>query len=158
MFEFVQSLKPRVYRGKELHQGKKIWITVKTRPFGEPIILYKCMECGADLKSLMSEIETEDFCPKCEHEFIVPGSETYQRFFQIILQEKRDKEAALKQKKEVENQKLEEQRLLAKALKQQELEDKIRETIVFSPHPACQYRVFLARQQRICTRRRRYRQ
>ena len=121
MFDFFRKHKPRVYRGKEKHQGKKIWITVKTRPFMEPLILYRCMNCDADLKSKFSEIETNDFCPICEHEFTVPGAEVYYEFHQILMKEKSDQAAAKKQAEDEKNRLAEEQKQKAEALKQQEL-------------------------------------
>jgi hypothetical protein len=124
MFEFMQRFKTRTFRGKEIYEGEKIKVRVQSRPFGEPIIIYNCMACGSELKSPKSDIEKDDVCPVCEHEFTVPGSETYYLYFQMIRKEQIEKEKELSLK--IAN-KLAENEAKIKLIEQKRIENELRQ-------------------------------
>jgi Zn-finger nucleic acid-binding protein len=51
--------------------------------FGSPIVIYPCPNCEGELKSPVADIGTEDACPECQRNFVVPGETEFQIYMAL---------------------------------------------------------------------------
>lgn len=61
--------------------------------FGKPRVIYTCPHCESELKSVIEDIGKEDFCPRCDGSFTVPGDQEY---YAYINKNKQNKESLQK--------------------------------------------------------------
>jgi Zn-finger nucleic acid-binding protein len=86
---------------------------------GKDEVTYDCPECNQSLKSPLSDAGIQDYCPHCECEFIVPGSEEKERKI-LAMEAKRLKNQQAKDEEQLK------ERQQAKRLKEQQAKEEER--------------------------------